>query len=104
MKKYGILALSLMLAATMMTGCRRRDERPMDTSAPTVMPDKATTAATEYPTEHTTVPTTQATTHATENTHETTNETTHENTTSGDHAVEETGGAAARGRHIPAAR
>ena len=102
MKKYSILALALIMAASVLAGCRRRDERPADTVAPTVMPTVTQPAA--VPTEHTTVPTTEATIHTSEPIHESTNETLHENGTTGDHATEDTNGAASRSRHIPGGR
>lgn len=54
MKKYSILALTLVLTAALFTGCGCRNTKPMETVAPTTMP---TTQATTEPTEVTTRPT-----------------------------------------------
>lgn len=64
MKKYTILAVILVLTATVFTGCRSRRPNPtemphtetiMPSIAPTEMP--TTVPATEHATEHTSVPT-----------------------------------------------
>lgn len=60
MKKYGILALTLVLTAAVLTGCRGRNDMGGNTSEPTIMP------TVEMPTRETTVPTTEATVMPTE--------------------------------------
>ena len=57
MKKISILALALILAAAMLTGCGCRNSNPANTT-PTAMPTRPTPAATTAPT---TAPTTQPT-------------------------------------------
>ena len=56
MKKMSILALSVVLTATLFAGCR--NSRPMETTRPTTAP---TTQATTAPTTHSTQPSTTAT-------------------------------------------
>lgn len=79
MKKASIIALVLLLTATMMTGCRRPmdDQVPSEstnntvTTAPTTRPTDPTTAPTTRPTSPTTAPTdpsTPSTTTPTEDT------------------------------------
>ena len=59
MKKYSILALSLVLTACLFAGCRSKKPDMTPTSLPTVAP---TTQATTAPTTAPTVPSTAATT------------------------------------------
>ena len=57
MKKFCMIALSLVLTASLFTGCRDRNQ-PMETTRPTTAP---TTHATTVPTTEATRPTTQPT-------------------------------------------
>lgn len=59
MKKYGIFALTLVLTASVLTGCRSKNDMNGNTSEPTIMP------TVEMPTRETTVPTSAPTTEAT---------------------------------------
>ncbi|MBQ7345976.1 MAG: hypothetical protein IJW45_07945 [Oscillospiraceae bacterium] len=76
MKKASILALVLLLTATIMTGCRRPmdDQVPSEstentvTTSPTTRPTDPTTAPTTRPTTPTTAPTEPSTTSPTEDT------------------------------------
>lgn len=62
MKKYTILALSLVLTAALFAGCGCTNRNMDSTSAPTLLPTtEATRATTEATTEMTTVPTTDTT-------------------------------------------
>lgn len=65
MKKYCILALTIVLTAALFTGCGCTNRNAGATSAPTLMPTteatRATEATTGMTTEHTTVPTTHET-------------------------------------------
>lgn len=69
MKKYTILALTLVLTATLFTGCRNRNNGNTATSNPTIMPtvEMPTIATTETPTEVSTMPVPE--THPTTETH-----------------------------------
>lgn len=102
MKKYLIIALTLVLTAMLFTGCRRRND--MDN---TVVPTPTVTHATTAPT---TAPTTAATTAPTTETtapHPTGEvpEHTPDNTTGTDHDVTEGTDVEGRARrHIPGAR
>lgn len=90
MKKYSILAVILVLTATVLAGCRN----PSNNMAPTTVP---TTHATTTPTTAaTTMPATTNSTHATEHTGATEN---HNSATTvpGDHGMEATNGTAATG-------
>lgn len=64
MKKYTILALILVLTASLFTGCRNKDGNPGDTSTPTAMPtvEMPTMDTTQAPTESTTEATVMPTT------------------------------------------
>lgn len=70
MKKYVILGLSCVLAATMFAGCRRNNMA--ETSTATKATTHATTQATTHPTTHPTHPSTHPTTKPTEHTTEAT--------------------------------
>ena len=102
MKKYGIIALTFVLTALVLTGCRGRRNDMNGVSEPTtILPTvELPTVAT---TEATTVPTTMPTTHPTEHTGETATETAgHDgivdtNPTEGDNAH-------SRSRRIPGSR
>lgn len=56
MKKYAILALTLVLSAVLLAGCRNRNNNADATSDPTILP--TVEMPTMAPTEETTVPTT----------------------------------------------
>lgn len=66
MKRYSIIALVFVLTATVLAGCRGRNDNMGATSEPTIMP--TVEMPTMAPTEETTVPTTEATTMPTEST------------------------------------
>lgn len=90
MKKYSILAVILVLTASVLAGCRRPMAEPttVPTTHATTVP--TTVPATVAPTENT-----RATEHATENT------TAHTDGTEGTHVtVEPTGEAGARSRRV----
>lgn len=102
MKKYSILALTLVLGATMLCGCRRRVDMPADTSTPTVMP--TIEMPTTHPTEMSTQPTVTEPAAATEPSDAVTDPAAQDGTagTAGtDETVDPTGGMESRRRRVP---
>ena len=99
MKIYSILALALVLTATVLTGCRRSNNNVTNTTVPAT---HATTAPTTMPhTEPATVPHTEPATHATEEHNAATTHPTENNT----HATDSTAASGeAHARQAPRTR
>lgn len=104
MKKYTILALTLILCGSFLVGCGCTNGRVEPTTVPTVAPTKPTTVPTTAPT---TAPTTVPTTAPTETTGDNgilpdgTGETADENGTVEPNGTDATDNARSRSRRIP---